>query len=547
MVMEREGMSVVNPMRSRMIRSTCVSFVTAFLVACPAFAGSLADLIERIEPSCVRVDVRGPEGTGIGSGFIAREGDWVVTNYHVVAGMKEGRVQFSDESTADIEGFLAYDKSRDIAVIKIKIDEKRTPLSLLRTPPRKGETAIAIGAPQGLSFTATEGIISALRTGADLRQLGAERDGDWIQISVPISPGNSGGPVLNTDGSVIGMSTMGVVSGQNLNFAISSADILSTLERAATATVRDLAKIEPPSEQFGGGRPKRPGARQMPDGDAGGPEERIKVSLPASRRFTHRYAIAKEVDDFDKVTWLRSQWIPLKHQDPRLSSFSFRFGIPFNEDGASAVLIWEMAATSRSILFGGAEGRRLQLLGNEGQPFSVVDPKHKAGLNPAQFGGWIETMTAAVRIDHALDIALSKKEAKGRLGTVTFRLGPEELECLRDFLSKIPSGTATFENITMEVTHLALEDDPTAPPALAKAAKSAKSGTEKRERTKALAGYREWASADGNFTIDARYISSDDENVQLKKRDGREITMPVASLSEADQKFLATLKEAKDP
>jgi len=529
-----------------MFRTPCASFLATFLVTSSAFAASLADLIERVEPSCVRVDVRGPEAAGIGSGFIAQEGDWVVTNYHVVAGMKEGRVQFSDDTTAEIEGFLVYDKSRDIAIIKIKLEKKREPLSLVKAQPRKGESAIAIGAPQGLSFTATEGIISALRTGADLRELGADRDGDWLQISVPISPGNSGGPVLNAEGVVIGMSTMGVVTGQNLNFAISSADIMNTLERATTATVRDLAKIEPPSERFGGGRARRPGVQQAPERGEGGPQENVAVSLPAERRFSHPYKVAKEVDDFDKVTWLRTQWIPLKHDDPRLSSVSFRVGIPYDEEGSSAVIIWEMAVTSRSILFGSPDQRRLQMLGNEGQKFSVIDPKHKAELNRAQFGGWVESMVSAIRIDHMLDIALSKKEAKGRLGTVNFRLGPAELECLREVLSKIPSGTATFEGVTIAVKHFALEDDPTAPPALAKASKAAKSEKEKREKNKALAGYREWASADGNFTIEARVLHADDENVQLKKKDGREITMPLESLSEADQKFLATLKDTKD-
>src|SRR5690606_502952 len=105
----------------------------------------------------------------------------------------------------------------------------RKPLKIATTLPKKGETTIAFGSPLGLSFTASNGIVSAVRLEDELRNeaLGLNLNVTWIQTTSPISPGNSGGPLMNDRGEVIGINTLIVGAahaGQNLNFAVSSLD-----------------------------------------------------------------------------------------------------------------------------------------------------------------------------------------------------------------------------------------------------------------------------------------------------------------------------------
>src|SRR5688572_4264520 len=145
-----------------MLRHSIASALLAGLLAAPLWAQaakeplSLADLIEKVEPSCVRIDVILTDGQSVGSGFVINDAGWIATNHHVVAGGKTATVTFSDKKSADVEGVLAYDKRRDLAIIKIKTDRKLQALPLAKETPRKGESSIAIGTPRGLSFSATE-------------------------------------------------------------------------------------------------------------------------------------------------------------------------------------------------------------------------------------------------------------------------------------------------------------------------------------------------------------------------------------------------------
>ena len=109
------------------------------------------------------------------------------------------------------------------------------PIKLAGALPRKGETVTALGSPLGLSFTATNGIISAIRSGEELgREIGdTSMKGTWVQVDAALSPGNSGGPLINRKGEVVAMSTrasQGVA--QNLNFGISIVDIRAAVVKA---------------------------------------------------------------------------------------------------------------------------------------------------------------------------------------------------------------------------------------------------------------------------------------------------------------------------
>ena len=215
---------------------------------------SLTALVAKIEPAVVRIDAEGHQGEGIGSGFVVSSDGIVVTNHHVIAGAMTASVTFQDKTTARVMGTLAMDRLRDIAVLKISGGSYPT-VELAKELPSKGESVAAFGAPIGFSFSATEGIVSSVRESSELREYVKSIEGTWIQTSTPISPGNSGGPLVNRSGKVVGANTLTLVRAQNLNFAISAPDINELLERAKGLSVIPLAE--------GAGKEKRDSAVEM--------------------------------------------------------------------------------------------------------------------------------------------------------------------------------------------------------------------------------------------------------------------------------------------
>ena len=199
----------------------------------------LADLIERVERSVVRIDVVTEAGMVIGSGFIVSKNGTVVTNYHVVEGAVSAKATFQNGATANVSGTLLLNPEKDIAVVKIVVAGKLQPLQIAESLPRKGESVVAFGAPKGLSFSVTEGIVSAIRQSKELKR--ADLAGTWIQTSAPISKGNSGGPLVNLRGEVVGANTLARHDAQNLNFAISATDIRDAIEESKSKTLVALS------------------------------------------------------------------------------------------------------------------------------------------------------------------------------------------------------------------------------------------------------------------------------------------------------------------
>lgn len=173
------------------------------------------------------------EPTAAGTGFVVREwwmtiGDGdkflhyfgaVVTNYHVIAHGKAGVVKFSDGTVLPIDGILGADKVRDLAVLRIH-PSKRLQLLTLGNSDRieVGEEVVAIGNPLGLELSVSNGIVSGVRSDEKL-------GGKFLQVTAPISNGSSGGPLFNRTGEVIGVTSMFIEGGENLNFAIPSNDV----------------------------------------------------------------------------------------------------------------------------------------------------------------------------------------------------------------------------------------------------------------------------------------------------------------------------------
>jgi hypothetical protein len=168
------------------------------------------------EPSCVQINT----SDAIGSGFFIDDYT-VVTNYHVIDGATSIKVQLFDGKSYDITSILGYDENLDLAVLKVPVTE--TPIKVNTHSVSSGDTVYAIGSSQGLTNTFTNGIVTNASRPVE--------NVDYIQTNAAITNGNSGGPLLNAYGEVIGINTGGFDEGQNLNFAIN----ISELYRISTA------------------------------------------------------------------------------------------------------------------------------------------------------------------------------------------------------------------------------------------------------------------------------------------------------------------------
>jgi S1-C subfamily serine protease len=185
-----------------------------------AFIGNFQDtplsseqIYKRVLPSVMTIVVDRPNGEQLqGTGFLAIKDNLAVTAWHVVKGASHAVAKFSDGEEFEVSGLVDKDEKRDLALIRVKVSG-RPVLDLLGTDPPIGQKAFVIGAPRGLEFSISDGIISQIRLVYGVRQ---------VQFSCPASPGNSGGPLINPFGQVIGIVDWQISDGQNLNFAVPS-------------------------------------------------------------------------------------------------------------------------------------------------------------------------------------------------------------------------------------------------------------------------------------------------------------------------------------
>jgi hypothetical protein len=150
---------------------------------------------------------------------------------------------------------MAIEPTSDLALLKI--EQLPTPHAIKRAEalPAVGASVAAFGSPQGFSFSTTEGIVSAIRSGkeasdmlgeVEYRALGFGRAATWIQTSAAISGGNSGGPLVNMEAELVGINTWGHVEGQNLNFPIALPDIeriIANAPKGAPQSFADLPQV----------------------------------------------------------------------------------------------------------------------------------------------------------------------------------------------------------------------------------------------------------------------------------------------------------------
>ncbi len=182
----------------------------------------------------------------LGSGFFIHDqvcGFVLVTNNHVVEGASVIRAQLHDGTRVGVRRGALYPQF-DLAFLAVDgLEQPPAVLTLRNELPKLAEKVFAYGAPMGLKGTITEGIVSAVRTTKELQEPGGgpfdEFDGEmcWIQTSAPVSPGNSGGPLVDSHGRVIGVNTFASFYVQNLNFAISAQQIIALLPELQMASL----------------------------------------------------------------------------------------------------------------------------------------------------------------------------------------------------------------------------------------------------------------------------------------------------------------------
>ena len=189
------------------------------------------DLFTKASPAVVRITVRDKDfkAIGLGSGFFISKDGLLVTNQHVIKDAHFASVRLSNGATFFVNGVVAVDAAADLALLKI--NGKDLPhLGIARDAiPKVGTKVFAIGNPKGLTNTFSQGMVSGYRE--------PTKDLTIMQTTAAISPGSSGGPLLNARGEVVGVTTAYLMGGQNLNFAVPAAFI--------RGLIRNQGKLRP--------------------------------------------------------------------------------------------------------------------------------------------------------------------------------------------------------------------------------------------------------------------------------------------------------------
>lgn len=194
-----------------------------FVVEAAPKAKTTADLAETIAPSLVKITQLGRDGTdGIGSGFVVSADGLIATNLHVIGEARRLQIEMSDGKTHVVTSVHATDAQHDLALLKIDAKGlKPLPLGDAKSV-RQGENVVAMGAPEGLAFSIVQGVLSATR----------EIDGNtMLQVAIPIEKGNSGGPLLDMQGRVLGILTLKHIKTDNLGFAMPVDDLKELIEK----------------------------------------------------------------------------------------------------------------------------------------------------------------------------------------------------------------------------------------------------------------------------------------------------------------------------
>lgn len=186
------------------------------------FSGVVEDVVESV------VAVRTTDS--IGTGFFVSEGGYIVTNYHVIRDQEDTVEVVTYDRQMYQATYLGRDEERDLALLQIPANYKSLEFAE-EDEIQVGKKVIAIGNPLGLSFTVTEGIISGIN------RIGPSGLDEYVQTDVSLNPGNSGGPLIDTQGRVVGINNFKIGGAEALGFSLESPVIKQQLNVIANATI----------------------------------------------------------------------------------------------------------------------------------------------------------------------------------------------------------------------------------------------------------------------------------------------------------------------
>jgi hypothetical protein len=197
-----------------------------------------SELYSLVIDSIVEVAVYNQNGEQIslGTGFVVEDGNTVITNYHVIEGGTFAQVESSTGRVLDVRNVIGYDKELDIAILQVS-NLNLEPLKIATRPVTTGEVVIAIGSSLGFTGSVSEGIVATANRNFD--------GVNYVQMTAPISPGNSGGPLFNRFGEVIAINTLGLTEGNDLYLSVAISERLK-VDRSNPMSLANVLTYEDP-------------------------------------------------------------------------------------------------------------------------------------------------------------------------------------------------------------------------------------------------------------------------------------------------------------
>ncbi len=502
------------------------------------------EILAACEKSILRIETVSNEGKGAGTGFLVDGDGSFITSEYVLSNVTSATATLSDGTVCDVLGRLATDHARDIVIGKLALSARPT-LKLVSQPPRKGDQIIVLGAPLGATITATQGVVSGIRTGNEMPadSQGMRTSGRWIQFDAAVTKGHCGSPILNSAGEVVAMTSL--VSSpevQNVNLGISAEDLQQMLTKSRFRGISPLATSNIPLG------PKRETAI-----GAAAYENALKVYVT---RCQQEYSLLnRELKDaIDAVTALirdfekgQTQIPPNIDTDADMILQAGPQGKPawmFRNADVKKRQIKRMQDQLRSLTrirkqLSGPNNPEsvLQLSAHYGAKLYLHNDKSVGFLTGAKVIEALSKNELAILVDsqpcviwlestkgfdageqfepQAVYLDGTKTVNVRNLSTPTVQLlRPVSEKDLRTAIEAVMPGDHT-------------DDKPVDDPA--------------REATAAqpkAAPFRTWSDKTGKFQIEAQLESFDGKFVKLKRRDGTVVSVPVEKLSEADRKQL---------